>query len=97
MWDLEDKYITPDDVRIWRNEILSIGKNAAAVAGILFRRRDRNYFKNANIDLLFESLDKLADNPVIFEKVIRFFLKKPKKTGTVYRFQTRAPYVPVIN
>lgn len=79
VWDLEDEYITPNDVRIWRNEILSIGKNAAAVAVVLFGRRDRNYFKNANIDLLFESLDKLADNPVLFEKVIRFFFKKTQK------------------
>lgn len=76
--DLEDADVTSDDVLTWKKEILSRGEYAAAVGRYLIVRTDRKYFKNANIDLLFEALNDLAENPVVFEEVAWNFFRKRK-------------------
>ena len=83
VWELEEEDITPEDIKIWNNEFLSCGTNAPRIVSFLLGRRNRNYCKKINVDLLFEMLDQLADNTLLFEKLMKrlFINEKIDKYG----------------
>lgn len=79
VWELEDDDITSEDVKIWENEFLSGGTNASKIVSFLLSRRNRNYCKKINVDLLFEMLDQLANNIILFAKTMKMMFMKEKQ------------------
>lgn len=79
IWELEEAHFNQDDIQRMKNEILHDGKYASQVAVFLFMRQDKNYFMKTNVELLFEILDQLAENQVLFEKITRDFFVMTEK------------------
>ena len=79
VWELEEADIGPEDIGMWRVELLTGGKYAASVANFLLSHRDRNYFRTVNTDLLFEMLNQLAINLAVFDSVTQQLFCKTKK------------------
>ena len=79
VWELEEADIGPEDIGMWREELLTGGEYAAPVANFLLSHRDRNYFRTVNTDLLFEMLNQLAINLAVFDSVTQKLFCKTQK------------------
>jgi len=79
IWELEEAHFNQDDIQKLKNEVLNDGKFASQVAVFIFMRQDKNYFSKTNVELLFETLDQLAENQVLYEKIIREFFRMTVK------------------
>lgn len=92
VWELEEADITKADIQMWKEELLSDGVHAASVVNFLLTHTDRSYFKNVNIDLLFEMFNFLANDLAAFDSVTQklfgktqkdFYGRKGKETAAV--------------
>lgn len=73
VWNLEDKDITDGDMQEWRKQFDSKGPYRKRLIRHLLLRRNRSYFVVASIDLLFDIMDNLADNPGEFDDFINTY------------------------
>ena len=73
IWDLEDKDITYQDFDVWRKQFDNKGPHRRRLIKYFLGRRDKEYFKNVSIDLLFEIMNKISDNPGEFDIFIKTF------------------------
>lgn len=73
IWNLEDKDITCRDIAAWRKQFDCKGPYRRRLIKYLLARRNKAYFKNATIDLLFEFMDKISDNPGECDVFIKTF------------------------
>ena len=73
VWNLEDKDITDKDISLWREQFDCKGKYRRNLIKYLLVRRDKNYFKIVTVDLLFEFMDGISDNPGEFDDFIKTF------------------------
>jgi len=73
VWNLEDKDITDQDISLWKKQFDCKGTYRRRLIEYLWARRNKEYFKRATVDLLFEFLDKIADNPGEFDDFIKIF------------------------
>lgn len=73
VWNLEDKDFENSDIDKWRNQFLNLEFYSRRIVKFLIRRRNREYFQNVSIDLLFDFMNGLATNPGQFELFVRTF------------------------
>lgn len=73
VWNLEDKDITDEDMQEWREQFDSKGPYRKRLIWHLLSRRNRSYFIVASIDLLFDIMDNMADNPGEFDDFINTY------------------------
>ena len=73
VWNLEDNDITDKDADLWREQFSCKGKHRRSLIKYLLARRDKDYFKNASVDLLFEFMDEISDKPGEFDDFIKTF------------------------
>lgn len=73
IWNLEDKYITNEDIQEIKKQFEIKSRYRKKIIECLLLRRDRSYFKIANIDLLFEIMDDIADRPGEFDNFINMY------------------------
>lgn len=78
IWNLEDKDITFDDIDAWRKQFDCKGPFRKRLISYLLARKNKAYFKNATIDLLFEFMDKISDNPGECDNFITTFFPASK-------------------
>ena len=71
VWNLEDKDITALDIQEWKEQFNSKGPYRKRLIQYLLLRRNRSYFRVVTIDLLFEIMDNIADNPGEFDDFIK--------------------------
>mgnify|MGYP006964301523 CR=1 FL=1 len=79
VWELEESEIAPQDIQIWRKELLAGGKYTASIANFLLSHRDRSYFRTLNVDLLFGLLNELAEELSAFDTVTKMMFRKTQK------------------
>lgn len=79
VWELEEAYIVPEDIRMWREELLTGGEYAASIANFVLFHRDRSYFRTLNVELLFEMLNELAEDLAAFDAVTQMMFRKTQK------------------
>jgi hypothetical protein len=60
IWDVEDPYITEEDVALWKDQMLQGSEYTGKIVGHLLFKYDCTCFTGANIKLLFEVLDELV-------------------------------------
>lgn len=70
VWNLEDKDISNTDIDKWRKHFLE-GSHQNEIVKFLIVRRNREYFKNVSIDLLFSFMDILALHPGNFDLFVK--------------------------
>lgn len=88
VWNLEDKDITCEDIQEWNKQFDSKGPYRKKLIMHLLSRRNRNYFMVASIDVLFEIMDNMADNPGEFDGFINMYFpisKVDKYNREVYQ------------
>jgi hypothetical protein len=88
VWNLEDEDITEQDIADWRAQFRSKGPYRRQLIQYLLVRRNKAYFKKVTIDLLFEIMDELSDNPGEFDEFIRMFfpiLKVDRYNQEIYQ------------
>lgn len=88
VWNLEDKDITGGDIQKWKEQFASKGPYRKRLIWYLLSRRNRSYFMVASIDLLYEILDNMADNPGEFDDFIKVYFpisKVDKYNQEVYQ------------
>lgn len=73
VWNLEDKDIKEQDICEWREQFKNRGPYCRRLIEYLLARKNKNYFKNVTIDLLFEIMDEFADVPGGFDEFIKTF------------------------
>lgn len=73
VWNLEDNDITNQDVTLWRAQFACKGKYRRRLIKYLLARRNKDYFKKVSVDLLFEFMDEISDNPGEFDDFIKTF------------------------
>lgn len=73
IWNLEDKDIKDQDIYAWKMQFKSKGPHRRRLIKYLLVRKNKDYFKNVTINLLFEIMDELADNPSDFDDFIKMF------------------------
>lgn len=71
VWNLDDKDIVKDDIQNWERQFFYKGAYRSRITKYLLFRKNREYFHNASIELLYEWLNKLANNPGEFENYIK--------------------------
>lgn len=79
IWDVEDKYITPKDIEIWKGQLISNGPHSVQIVHHLFIRCDKSYFSMANIQVLFKVMDELLLDYTKFDKFIRVMFGPERK------------------
>lgn len=93
IWNIEDRYLTASDVQMWKEQLVQRGPHAASVICHLLGRRDREYFKLANIELLFDAMDEMLPDLDTYTKFIRqMFAIGKKKHGVKYGEGIACPY-----
>lgn len=95
IWDIEDKYVTEEDVLLWKNELLWEGEYTGIIIQHLLWRDDCDYFPTANIQLIFEVLDEFLKDLNRYNRLINRIFGIPRKNqwGTVIpRTQTPIPF-----
>lgn len=78
IWNLEDKDITCRDIYTWREQLDDKGPHRRRLIKYLLARRNKEYFKKATVDLLFEFMDKISDSPGEFDAFIKTFFPMSK-------------------
>ena len=73
MLNIEDNDITIEDVDVWRKQFECKGPFRKRLINYLLVRRNKAYFKNATIDLLFEFMDNISDDPGECDNFIKTF------------------------
>ena len=73
VWNLEDKDITCRDIEAWREQFDCKGPHRKRLIEYLLARRNKSYFKKATVELLFEFMDKISDNPGEYDVFIKTF------------------------
>lgn len=95
IWDIEDKFITEEDVRQWRDELLREGPHSVSVICHLIGRDDCDYFPSANIRLLFDVLDEFLKDLSRYNRFINRIFGIPRKERwgmAIPRTQTPIPF-----
>lgn len=95
IWDIEDKYVTEEDVLLWKDELLREGEYIGIIMQHLLWRDDCDYFPTANIQLIFEVLDEFLKDLNRYNRLINRIFGIPRKDrwGTVIRStQTPIPF-----
>lgn len=73
IWELEDGYITDQDVDRWRAQFACKGKYRRHLINYLLKRRNKDYFKKASVDLLFEFMDEISEKPGELDDFVKTF------------------------
>lgn len=71
IWNLEDSYIREDDIQLWKKHLFNVGPYSIQICKFLINRRDRGYFKNSSIDVLFDFLLEFSKTPGKYDVIIR--------------------------
>lgn len=71
IWSLEDLYIRDDDIQLWKKHIFNNGFYSSHICKFLINHRDRKYFKNSSIDILFNFLLDFSKTPGKYDAIIR--------------------------
>lgn len=72
IWNIEDQYLTQEDITKWKAQILYGNPYAPAVVRHLLNRCDDAYFMTANIHTLFEAMDEILPDLGRYGKFIRW-------------------------
>lgn len=87
VWNIEDRYLTASDVKMWKEQLVRGGIHATSVIRHLLGRRDREYFKIANIDLLFDTMDDmLLDMGMYTGFICQMFAIGTKRHGSLVKY-----------
>lgn len=74
IWGLEDKYLGKDDVDKWKLKVHAGDAEDKRIVYDLLMKFDCEYFKNININILFEILDEISvDNQRYIEFINKMF------------------------
>lgn len=71
IWNLEDSYIREDDIHLWKKHLFNAGPYSIQICKFLINRRDRSYFKNSSIDVLFDFFLEFSKIPGKYDVIIR--------------------------
>lgn len=87
VWNLEDNDITDDDIEKWKQQFLENGEYTTRIVRYLLARMDRTYFRKASVDLLYNNLNKLAERPGQYDRMLRtlFPVKEVDRFGNEIR------------
>lgn len=94
IWELEDADILTEDVQMWKREVLENRIYAGRVVRFLLGHQNRNYFRTANIEQLFDILDQLACNLGMFEAITQRLFGKNQKAPYGKNFSRRDSVLP---
>lgn len=95
IWDVEDRYLTEEDLICWKNHIFQEGPYSTDVVGHLFFRADNVYFKTANIQVLLDVMSEILKDLGKYTKFIHqmFAPRKKDKHGLYMQSYGKAlPY-----
>ena len=71
IWNFDDESIDESDIMKWKHGFLEATHYMYIITSNLLRRRDRNYYKNSSIELLFSFLNELSLTPGKYDLIIR--------------------------
>lgn len=84
---IEDRYLTASDAKMWKEQLVRGGIHATSVIRHLLGRRDREYFKIANIGLLFDTMDDmLLDMGMYTGFICQMFAIGTKRRGSLVKY-----------
>lgn len=87
VWNIEDRYLTASDAKMWKEQLVRGGIHATSVIRHLLGRRDREYFKIANIGLLFDTMDDmLLDMGMYTGFICQMFAIGTKRRGSLVKY-----------
>lgn len=87
IWNIEDRHLTASDTQMWKEQLLRGGIHATSVIRHLLGRRDREYFKIANISLLFDTMDDmLLDMGMYTGFICQMFAIGTKRHGSLVKY-----------
>ena len=95
IWDIEDQYITGEDVLQWKNDLLREGEHTGVIIRHLLWRDDCDYYPTANIQLIFGVLDEFLSDLNRYNRFINCIFGIPckDKWGSVIpKSQTPIPF-----
>lgn len=100
IWDIEDKYITEEDILLWKKELLQEGENTGTIVRHLICKDDCTCFTIANIQLIFAVLDEFLEDSNRYNHFVNHIFGIPHRDqwGTVIpKTRTLVPFDELVN